>query len=235
MISQQGLPNEILYAIVRVHGRGREATMALLNQRIQVYGKLGDLFEKLREGQAPDKFTREFLSDLGFKSSNWHAAINLFKGLGFLSSDGSPTEQYKELLDETRWSAALARAVKDAYSDIFVMKREPSQSDLGMIIGKYKSTHNLSKLTADRAARTFLALLDLSDASVIKSEDSVGADGAESEVESEQPPPVDPLPTAGVKPGLLGLSYNIQIHLPATKDVEVYNAIFKSLREHVVE
>ncbi len=30
-----------------------------------------------------------------------------------------------------------------------------------------------------------------------------------------------------------GLHYNIQIHLPATKDVEVYNAIFKALREHV--
>jgi hypothetical protein len=32
-----------------------------------------------------------------------------------------------------------------------------------------------------------------------------------------------------------GLHYNIQIHLPATKDVEVYNAIFKSLKEHLFE
>jgi len=31
-----------------------------------------------------------------------------------------------------------------------------------------------------------------------------------------------------------GLHYNIEIHLPATKDVEVYNAIFKSLREHII-
>jgi hypothetical protein len=29
--------------------------------------------------------------------------------------------------------------------------------------------------------------------------------------------------------------YNIQIHLPATKDVEVYNAIFKSLKEHLID
>ena len=33
----------------------------------------------------------------------------------------------------------------------------------------------------------------------------------------------------------LGLNYNIQIHLPATKDVEVYNAIFKSLREQIID
>ena len=30
-----------------------------------------------------------------------------------------------------------------------------------------------------------------------------------------------------------GLHYNIQVHLPATKDIEVYNAIFKSLKEHL--
>jgi len=28
--------------------------------------------------------------------------------------------------------------------------------------------------------------------------------------------------------------YNIQIHLPATQQVSVYNAIFKSLREHLL-
>jgi hypothetical protein len=31
-----------------------------------------------------------------------------------------------------------------------------------------------------------------------------------------------------------GLHYNIQIHLPATKDIEVFNAIFKSLKEHLL-
>ena len=112
--------------------------MALLNQSVQVYGKLEQLFEKLLEGQAPEKFTRQFLRDLDFKSSNWHAVIALLKGLGFLSSDGVPTQQYMDLLDKTRWKKVLAEAVKDAYSDIFVMKREPSESDIKIIAGKYK-------------------------------------------------------------------------------------------------
>ena len=34
---------------------------------------------------------------------------------------------------------------------------------------------------------------------------------------------------------IIGLKYDIAIHLPATKDIEVYNAIFKSLREHLVD
>jgi hypothetical protein len=32
----------------------------------------------------------------------------------------------------------------------------------------------------------------------------------------------------------LQYAYNIQIHLPATADISVYNAIFKSIREHLL-
>jgi len=32
----------------------------------------------------------------------------------------------------------------------------------------------------------------------------------------------------------LQLRYNIQVHLPATKDADVYNAIFKALKEHLL-
>lgn len=210
--------------------------MALLNQSVQVYGKLGSLFEKLRDGQAPEKFTREFLKDLGFASSNWHASIGLLKGLGFLSPDGTPTGQYMEFLDKTRWDKVLGSAVKSAYSDIFVMKREPSQADIQMIAGKYKSTYNMSQTSADRAARTFLALLELADLSapesIPKTETSIEAEEQQPEPQVTLEPKADEIP----RPGLpVGLNYNIQIHLPATKDIEVYNAIFKSLREHIID
>ena len=218
--------------------------MALLNQSVQVYGKLGSLFEKLREGRAPEKFTREFLKDLGFKSSNWHAAIGLLKGLGFLSADGSPTQLYMELLDHSQWNKVLAKAIKGAYSDIFVMKREPVQNDVTMIAGKYKSTYNMSDTAADRAARTFLALLDLADKDTVldpeQKDNMNNISGAETPVEEpivERPPPARERHqrSARREEPPVGLSYNIQIHLPATKDVEVYNAIFKSLREHIIE
>ena len=214
--------------------------MALLKQSIQVSGKLDELFTKLLEGQAPEKFTRGFLRDLGFKSSNWLAAISLLKGLGFLSDDGSPTPQYMEFLDRTKWKKTLAKAVKEAYSDIFIMKREPTSSDLEVIAGKYKSTYNMSDIASNRAARTFLALLELSDQEVIRGEETKtndrtkeeSEDPADHEKELDQEPPLDP--NAAI-PQQIGLNYNIQIHLPATKDIEVYNAIFKSLREHIID
>ena len=59
--------------------------MALLNQPVQVYGQLKKLFDILRQGQAPEKFTREFLKDIGFTSSNHLAFIPLLKGLARIS------------------------------------------------------------------------------------------------------------------------------------------------------
>ena len=209
--------------------------MALLNRPVPVYKKLGELFSKLREGRAPNKVTIKFLGDLGFKSSNWHYAIGLLKGLGFVSEDGTPTKQYMGLLDKTRWSKVLGVAVKEAYDDIFVVKREPTKADLQMIIGQYKSTHNLANSTAERCARTFLALLELSDIPdtdiTVSDASTTSAElkSAESEIDTLQPS----ISTESRKE--IGLNYNIQIHLPATKDIAVYNAIFKSLREHIIE
>ncbi len=217
--------------------------MALLKQTTQIYARLGEFFDKLHEGQAPSSFNRTFLKDLGLTSSNWHSTIGLMKGLGFLSADGTPPSQYMDFLDKTRWKIVLGEAVKEAYGDIFVMKREPSSADLGMIVGKYKSTYNMSDTSADRAARTFLALYELSDKQAIV---GGGAQAQEPEPEIKEPDqpepsavnekvePVQPQ-TPMMRPNALGLNYNIQIHLPATKDIEVYNAIFKSLREHIIE
>lgn len=210
--------------------------MALLNQSVQVYGQIPKFLETLRQGQAPEKFTRQFLKDIDFKSSNHMQFIPLLKGLGFLTSDGSPTERYKAFLDSTRWKKVLAEAIRDAYSDIFVLKAQPTSSDRDMIAGKFKSTYNLSDTTAERAARTFLALLDLSDKDTLYSKKTIqGTDAIVALPEPEKSPQEKDKSNNQNQKINPSLHYNIQIHLPATKDIEVYNAIFKSLKEHVIE
>lgn len=215
--------------------------MALLNQSVQVYGQIPKFLETLRAGTAPSTFTRQFLKDIDFKSSNHHQFIPLLKGLGFLTADGTPTERYKQFLDGSRWKKVLAEAVREAYGDIFVIKAKPTNSDLQMIAGKFKSTYNLSDTAADRAARTFLALLNLSDHDTLYG--TPNPPEVTSPSSNAPPPPPQPEPQSEtVKASIpssgthdVGLHYNIQIHLPATKDIEVYNAIFKSLREHIID
>lgn len=212
--------------------------MSLLNQPVNNYGQLGAFFEKLREGTAPETFNRQHLKDIGFTSSNHHSFIPLLKGLGFISSTGVPTERYRHFLDDSRWSKVLAEAIKESYGDIFVIVSKPSSSDRTAIAGKYKSTYNCSANQADRNAKTFLALLALADEDTLYAKkpssdttgDLSGDDVADDQVPSDQ--------TKGdpSKLGLqTGLHYNIQIHLPATKDIETYNAIFKSIREHLID
>lgn len=219
--------------------------MALLNQPTQVYAQLPKFLETLRAGTAPPTFNRQFIKDIGFKSSNHHALIPLLKGLGFLSDNGAPTEKYKQFLDASRWKIVLAESVLEAYSDIFVLKGKPSDADLPMIQGKFKSTYNLSELQAERCARTFLALLKLSDPKTIaqdKTPDSVANASVENDApdvkneEDREKISVENSKTSAsgtLKP--IGLHYNIQIHLPATKDIETYNAIFRSIKEHLID
>ena len=64
--------------------------MALPDSYVQVYGQLPEVFRRIAEGQAPERFTRQYLKDLGFSSAGYHAIIPSLKNLGFLSSDGTP-------------------------------------------------------------------------------------------------------------------------------------------------
>lgn len=204
--------------------------MALSNAYVQVYGQLGDIFSRIAEGQAPDKFTTQYLKDLGFASSNFRAVIPLLKSLGFLSPDGTPTSRYHEYRNTARSRRVMADALREAYGDLFTIRAVPTDADRGLIEGKFKSVHNASGNTAKLMASTFYSLLGLADLSIVptepKKEEKQAEPPARPKTGADTPPPQHPRPT---------LHYNIQIHLPATKDVEVFNAIFKSLKEHLLE
>lgn len=206
--------------------------MALANQYVQCYGQIPDLFKKISEGQAPKKFTQQHLKDIGLTSVNHRAFIPLLKVLGFLTPEGEPTQRYHSFRDPSQARSVLGDAIKEAYGDVFVIKAQPTKDDREAVEGKFKSTHNTSDRVATLMANTFFSLLDLADLK---------------RPSKEEMPKKDTAPTAKrevVKEDreakartfqVPGLHYDIQIHLPATKDIEVYNAIFKSLREHLFE
>jgi len=204
--------------------------MALTNAWVQPTNRIPDLFNKIRDGQAPERFTQQLLKDWGFVSTNDRPFIPLLKALGFLTADGKPTQRYNDYRDHSRSKQVMAEALREAYGDIFLIKEHPTNSDKNAIEGKFKSYHNASNKVAGLMAKTFLGLLALADLS------TKGTPQPPKELEkSEQEIGSEPAPRILPPGGGLGLHYNIQIHLPATKDIEVYNAIFKSLREHLLE
>jgi hypothetical protein len=216
--------------------------MALANAYVNVYGQLGEVFNRIAEGQAPEKFTVQYLKDLGFTSSNYRAVISLLKALGFLTPEGTPTSRYLDYRNTSRSRRVMGEAVREAYSDLFTIKANPTEDDFELIEGKFRSAHNATANTAKLMANTFYSLLKLADMTPPLVEVATP--------KVEEPKTVEPNPNSEAREGknleygaklMTGrpngptLHYNIQIHLPATKDVEVFNAIFKSLREHLLD
>jgi len=205
--------------------------VALTNAYLVAASRVPDLFAKIRDGQAPDIFSQQLLRDWGFSSSNDRAFLPLLKALGFLSPDGKPTSLYHDYRDHSRSKAVLAQALRSAYGDIFLIKEHPTEADRAAIQGKFKSFHNVSDNVASLMTKTFYSLLALADLKAHPAPPPKVIDEAkipakvERNDQSHDDAQTSRAPT---------LHYNIQIHLPATKDVEVYSAIFKSLRAHLI-
>jgi len=124
----------------------------------------------------------------------------------------------------------MGEALREAYADLFLIKEHPTPADKEAIEGKFKSFHNASDNVASLMSKTFYALLSLAD---LSKKGAASPSVKETDKKTEIKTPLPPPSQNGL--GASGLHYNIQIHLPATKDIEVYNSIFKSLREHLFE
>lgn len=211
--------------------------MGLAKTYTLAVNRLPELFAKIRDGQAPTQFSQQLLKDWGFSSSNDRVMLPMLKELGFLSPDGKPTKRYHAYRDQSRSQAVMADALREAYADLFLIKEHPGEGDKKAIQGKFKSFHNVSDLVASNMMKSFYALLKLSDLKASNvgknhsgAEPAEASDATSDEMMDMEEPPKKPRRIAAA-----GLHYNIQIHLPASKDVEVYNAIFKSLRDHLLE
>lgn len=211
--------------------------MALSDKYVQVYGKFPEFFKAISEGQAPEQFTRQHLKDIGFGSANFRAVIPLLKELGFLTDEGAPTQRYHEYRNQALSRKVMGQALKQAYGDLFVIKSKPADDDKPLIEGKFKSAHNVSERIAKLMSGTFYALMALADvaeapAPGVVAPPKIEAEPSRDTKREDQPKPNGERPSPLSAAALPGLHYNVQIHLPATKDVEVFNAIFKSLKEH---
>lgn len=209
--------------------------MALPTTYSQEFKKFKEFFEKIRDAQAPAKFTNQLLQDWGYKSNNHRAFIPLLKSLGFLTADGVPTQRYHDYRTHSASKSIMGEAIKETYSDIFLIKEKPTNSDKGLIEGKFKSYHNTSDVVAGLMTKTFFSLLELANIeNTLNANPQIEQQNVKTNNKSNNEE--DATQRTNLKPkNNFGLHYNIQIHLPATKDVEVYNAIFKSLKDHLLE
>jgi hypothetical protein len=195
---------------------------------------LPKILEAMQRAQIPPKFTNAFLQALGFKSTNDRAFINVWKGLGFLDGSSTPTEHYKAFRDKAVAKAVLARQIRLAYKGLFGVDENAQNLSLEAVKGKLATLTGKDEAVLKKMAATFKALCKEADFTTtidkrteMHSVDPA-TDAADVVVESPALDQVTPR-----MPGL-AFSHTIYINLPATRDIAVYDAIFKSIREHLL-
>ncbi len=204
--------------------------MALTDSYLAQTKNLGAILSAIRGAQAPEKFTVRFLEQLGFKSTNDRNIIGVLKGLGFLDDSGTPKQRYFDYLDETQHKAVMGQAVQEAYADLFKVNGKACEMSQTDVKAKLKTLTQGSKgdSVLTKMAMTFAALCReaaFTTAHVSKKPAEEQAD----KTEDKKPPEHQ----ENVKRAM-NLSYAINIELPPTRDQAIYDAIFRSLREHIL-
>jgi hypothetical protein len=192
------------------------------------YGGIPKLFAAIREAAVPPKFTQDFLGDvLDLKSSSYRAMIPLMKKLGFIDQGNVPTQAYRDVRDAAQAGRVIAARMREAYKTLFNANEYIYKADKPTLMAKLRSILGAGEDDANiqYVAGTFIELSKLA-----------AWDGSPAPKPILTPDsPLDGSGSGGRKElGKIGLSYTINLNLPATTDIEVFNAIFKSLRENLL-
>lgn len=195
---------------------------------LNAYGQVKELFNKILEASTPVKFNQDFLyTVLGLKSKSHRPMIPFLKRVGFIDQANVPTKAYTDYRDPDKSKAVMAEQIKIAYRTLFTAHTYAFKLKKEELISKLCSVLGLSR--DDRVvpivASTFLELCKLADFEAQPVEKTPApAEEEASPVGSK----IQALPK-------LGISYTINLNLPATTDPKVFEAIFKALKEYLLQ
>ena len=200
---------------------------------LNAYGNISKALKKIKAAQVPPRFTQDFLATkLGLSGGGARPLIPFLKRTGFLGSDGVPTSRYKRFRNSSETGKAALEALKEGYKAVYEINEyahEVSDKDLLGIIVQTTGLEPTSS-TCKAMVSSFKALKEFAKFTGSDEEDEEQIEESKvennvSETEGER---------VVLKKGL-GLSYTINLNLPATSDITVFDAIFKSLKEHLLK
>ena len=194
-------------------------------------GVLKKALESIISAERPDKFSTNYMATiLRLTGGSARAVPPFFKKMQFVGPDGTPTALYSKFKTDGGRSQAAYEGLRNAFSEIFKRNEYAHKADEGTIKDIVVEITGLRK--NDPIIRLIYSSFDAV-RSFVSSD--VGAPETNKENpndEQRRPAPEDN--TGGIMAGSIGLSYQINIVLPETENISVFNAIFKSLRENLL-
>jgi Family of unknown function (DUF5343) len=213
-----------------------EQPMSLPDSYTQKPGAIPAYFDSVLDAQPPDRFSIKFLENLGFTSTNDRLFVGILKDLGFLNADGTPQQRYYDFMDRSQARLIVADGVREAYADLFAVNTKANELAPADVKNKLRTLYAGKKTdnVIDRIATTFAALCEYADFSTPSAVGAKTSDAKSTKVgEATVWKPERSIQAVGGTIALDSLQYHINIVLPETRDQAVYDAIFRSLREHL--
>jgi hypothetical protein len=197
---------------------------------VVAHSNITKALNKIKTASTPPRFTQDFLATkLDMKGGSAKPVIPYLKRTGFLGSDGVPTELYKRFRNQAQAGAAAAQALKIGYPALYEANeyiQNAADAEMQGIVVQITGLEAKSRVVKSVVA-SFRALQAFADFSSEPEESIDTATVDDTEISGGDH-------NASQLPGGINLGYTINLHLPPTSDVAVFNAIFKSLREHLL-
>jgi hypothetical protein len=196
---------------------------------LQAYGNIAKTLEKVQAASTPDRFTQDFLATkLGLSGGAAKPVIPFMKRTGFLGPDGTPTDLYRRFRNSSSRGAAAAEALRQGFAPLYEVNEYAhditDDKELRGLIVQVTGSEDASSVVR-AIVGSFKALRDFADFDAPEETIDENDDRTEGDRKGGN----------GSLPHGIRLGYTINLHLPATSDIAVFNAIFRSLREHLLD
>jgi len=201
-------------------------------------GSITKILEKIKEAATPESFSGDFLkTKLGFNGGNYLTFISWAKKCGLLTADGTPTQLYKQFRNPSTSGQSLAVALKQGYAELYSRNEYCHELDKkafkGLVMEATGEAHDSGRV--EKIVGTFFNAKTLADFdSKLPSAKTSTSDESNTPKKEETQLQQLILPHSSSKTKSIGLSYTINLVLPKTDDPAIFNAIFKSLKENLL-
>jgi hypothetical protein len=203
---------------------------------MNAYGNVTKILNKVKDAKTPDRFSQDYLETvLGFRGGGARPFIPLAKRIGLLNADGTPSDLYSRFRNPAQSEQAMAEMIRKGYPELYrrneyahALDKVGLQGLVMEVTGLDRSSETLKAIANTfEALRTF-ANFELTAPPALQDEapKDVGATDA-GQVEGDGTNKHDSI--SGLR-----FSHNIFINLPDTKDIEVFNAIFKAMKDNLL-
>lgn len=199
-------------------------------------GNVTKALNNIAAAATPDSVTQNFVKTiLKISGGSGNQMASFLKKIGFVNPDGTPSEIYRKFRNSATRGVAAAESLRFGYAPLYKRNEylhELTDKDLkGLILEETGAAADSSSpnliLSCIKAIKQFADFKKAHEPDV------------QSDLQSTTDVDFEPRQSnhdSGTTERKIALSvgYNINLNLPATSDIAVFNAIFKSLKDNLL-